>query len=196
MPNNVLIIEDEILIAKDLCYLIDEMGFNCIGTASTGKKALELFHFHQNIGLILCDIHLSGELDGVSLMEQIKSIREVPFIYISAYSDEKTVNRAIETVPSAFLTKPYNEKTLKIAINLAISNFEKKGFNLEKNPTYNKLTNREKEIILMIADGKTSSEIADKLFISTKTAAKHRNNILAKTGCKNTSELIKILFSD
>ena len=196
MPYNVLIIEDEILIAKDLCYLVDQMGFNCIGTAASGTKAIDIFKTNGDVGLVLCDIHLSGELDGVSVMEQIKSIKEVPFIYISAYSDEKTVNRAIDTVPSAFLTKPYNEKSLKIAINLAISNFEKKGFNLEKNPTYNKLTNREKEIILMIADGKTSSEIAEKLFISTKTAAKHRNNILAKTECHNTSELIRILFSD
>ncbi|UCS93916.1 response regulator transcription factor [Echinicola marina] len=192
--KRVLIVEDEILIAKDLAYLLEDMGYENSGIANSGERALELFKKNK-VDLLLCDININGSMDGIETVKAIQEYKEVPVIYISAFSDPITVNRAIETSPSSFLTKPYNERSVQIAIDLAFANFNKSSKNLEKNQVFQQLTQREREIILLIAEGKTSTEIAEQLFISPTTAAKHRNNILAKTGCKNTSEVIKLLYS-
>ncbi|MBD8488197.1 response regulator transcription factor [Echinicola sp. CAU 1574] len=192
--RKVLIIEDEVLIAKDLSYILEDIGYENVGIASTGAKALELFRNHK-VDLVISDININGDMDGIDTVKAILEFKEVPIIYISAFSDTKTVQRAIETSPSSFLTKPYNERSVQIAIDLAMANFNKTQQNLENNEVFQQLTQREREIILLIAEGKTSAEIADQLFISPTTAAKHRNNILAKTGCNNTSEVIKLLYS-
>ncbi|QDH77909.1 response regulator transcription factor [Echinicola soli] len=192
--KKVLIIEDEMLIAKDLAFLLEDIGYENIGIANNGDKALELF-CDNHVDLVLCDININGDKDGIETVQAILQYKKTPIIYISAFSDNKTVQRAIATAPSSFLTKPYNERSVQIAIDLAFANFEQKGLQLEENEIYQKLTQREREIIILIAEGKTSSEIAEQLFISPTTAAKHRNNILAKTGCNNTSEVIKLLYS-
>ncbi|GGF22069.1 response regulator transcription factor [Echinicola rosea] len=192
--KNVLIIEDEMLIAKDLAYLLEDMGYENVGIANNGDKAIELFCNHQ-VDLVLCDININGEKDGIETVQAILQYKKTPIIYISAFSDKKTVERAISTAPASFLTKPYNERSVQIAIDLAFANFSKKSLKLEENEIYQKLTQREQEIIALIAEGKTSSEIAEQLYISPTTAAKHRNNILAKTGCNNTSEVIKLIYT-
>lgn len=192
--KKVLIIEDEMLIAKDLFYLLEDMGYENVGIASNGEKAIELFCNHR-VDLILCDININGSLDGIETIQAISAYKSVPVIYISAFSDHDTVQRAIKTSPSSFLTKPYNERSVQIAIDLALANFKKDHPRLEENETYQKLTQREREIIALIAEGKTSAEIADNLCISPTTAAKHRNNILAKTGCNNTAEVIKLIYT-
>lgn len=192
--KKVLIIEDEILIAKDLAYLLEDIGYENAGIANSGERALELFKKNK-VDLLLCDININGSMDGIETVKSIQKYKEVPVIYISAFSDPITVNRAIETSPSSFLTKPYNERSVQIAIDLAFANFNKTNKNLEENEVFQQLTQREREIILLIAEGKTSADIAEQLFISPTTAAKHRNNILAKTGCNNTSEVIKLLYT-
>ncbi|WP_215224415.1 response regulator transcription factor [Echinicola shivajiensis] len=192
--KKVLIIEDEILIAKDLAYLLEDIGYENTGIANSGERALELFKKNK-VDLLLCDININGSMDGIETVKSIQKYKKVPVIYISAFSDPITVNRAIETSPSSFLTKPYNERSVQIAIDLAIANFNNTNKNLEENEVFQQLTQREREIILLIAEGKTSADIAEQLFISPTTAAKHRNNILAKTGCNNTSEVIKLLYT-
>lgn len=189
--KNILIVEDELLIARDLSYLIEDMGYLCVGIAKNYERALYLFSSNE-IDLILCDIKIDGEVDGISTVKEIMKIKEVPIIYLSAYSDYELVNRTAETPNYGYLVKPYNERSLAVAINLALNKFAELESKTEKNSInfLHQFTDREVEIIRLLAAGKSSAEISDILFISRQTVSKHRSNILKKSNCKSSAELL------
>jgi DNA-binding NarL/FixJ family response regulator len=187
--KNVLIIEDEILIAKDISFLLEDLGFNCVGIAKNSQKAQFLFSTYH-IDLILCDININGEKDGIETIELLSKTKKVPVIYLSAHSDDEIINRAMSTMPYSYLVKPYNERNLHVAINLALHHHEKENKPSDPNDFLNQFTKREKNIIQLLAAGKNSLEIADILVISEKTVSKHRSNILKKGNCKSSTELL------
>jgi len=115
---NVLIVEDESLVALEIASFVEEQGFVACCIASNAQKAYEITQ-SKSIDLILMDVHIKGDIDGISCAKQIKSSMDIPLIYISAFSDDKTLDRAIETQPSAYLTKPFNRKELKVAMKIA-----------------------------------------------------------------------------
>lgn len=189
--KNILIVEDELLIAKDLSFLIEDLGYACAGIAKNYERALYLFSSNK-VDLILCDINIDGEIDGISTIKEIMKIREVPVIYLSAYSDYELVNRTVETPNYGYLVKPYNEKSLAVAINLALNKFNELNSKTKQPNTdfLHQFTDREIEIIRLLAAGKSSAEISKVLFISQQTVSKHRSNILKKSGCKSSAELL------
>ena len=115
---NVLIVEDESLVALEIASFVEEQGFIACCIASNAKKAYEITQ-SKSIDLILMDVHIKGDTDGISCAKKIKSSMDIPLIYISAFSDDETLDRAIETQPSAYLTKPFNRKELKVAMKIA-----------------------------------------------------------------------------
>lgn len=122
--NEILIVEDELIITKDLKILLKSLGYENITTAITGedgiKKALSI-----NPKLILMDIRLKKEIDGIQAVKQIKRINpEIPVIYISGYSDEDTKQRAESTNPLTYLSKPIKEDDIKEAVLKAFSKKE------------------------------------------------------------------------
>jgi DNA-binding LytR/AlgR family response regulator len=117
-----LIVEDEIIIALDLAARLEGMGYTIAGSAPNGEEALRLYR-HQQIDLVLMDILLPGDLDGIEVARQMKALYPVPLIYLSAQADDFTLERAKTTFPSAYLTKPFDEASLRIAIELALHNF-------------------------------------------------------------------------
>ncbi|GAB3246280.1 hypothetical protein GCM10027347_01030 [Larkinella harenae] len=121
----ILIIEDEAILAMDLSDTLEEEGYYVAGVANNGRKALELFK-NLPIDLVLCDIQLKGDWDGIVTIEQIRSVRPVPVIYTTALADKATLERAKQTFPSAYLTKPIQISNLRIAIELALHNFTQK----------------------------------------------------------------------
>jgi DNA-binding NarL/FixJ family response regulator len=187
--KNILVIEDESLIAQDLSYLLQDLGYNCIGIAKNYERAMLLFNTHD-VHLILCDINIEGDKDGIETVLELNNIKKTPTIYLSAYSDHNLINRTADTESYGYLVKPYNERSLEVAINVAIRKFYKVNKKEVNKNFLNNFTTREAEIIKLLASGKSSSEIADILFISTQTVSKHRSNILKKSGCKNSTELI------
>lgn len=187
--KNILIIEDELLIAKDLSFLLEDLGFKCLGIAKNYERAMFLFNTN-NVHLILCDINIEGERDGIETVMELNKIKKIPIIYLSAYSDNELIERITDKSTYGYLVKPYNERSLEVAINMAINKFYKND-NKEVNEDFlSNFTSREIEIIKLLAAGKSSLEIADILFISTQTVSKHRSNILKKAGCKSSTELI------
>lgn len=187
--RNILIIEDELLIAQDLSYLLEDLGFNCIGIAKNYERAMLLFNTNE-VHLILCDINIEGEKDGIETVFELNKIREIPIIYLSAYSDHKLIERISDSSTFGYLVKPYNERSLEVAINVAIKKFYPEKLQTVNTDFLSNFTSRETEIIKLLAAGKSSSEIADILFISPQTVSKHRSNILKKSGCKSSTELL------
>ncbi len=116
----VLVVEDEPIIAADLMDRLEEMGFEVAQQCSNGADAI-LFTEKENIDLILMDIQLEGDLDGIQTAQIILEKRQVPIIFLTSNVDEATFSRAKTTQPAAFLSKPFRGKDLKHAIELAIS---------------------------------------------------------------------------
>ena len=113
---NVLIVEDESLIALELMQLISSFGCNLVKYATHPKKAIKLMQ-EEEINLILMDINLKFDITGIELYKSFKT--EIPVIYITAYNDEETIEKAIQTNPLGYLIKPYKEDELKAQLLLA-----------------------------------------------------------------------------
>lgn len=117
----VLIVEDKLLIAEDIAQRLEKHSLEVIDTCSSGEEAIEKAK-SKNPDLILMDIELSGAMDGISAAQIISQQLSVPIIYLSDYTDNKTLDRAKKTQPANYLTKPFNEADLIRAIDLAFSN--------------------------------------------------------------------------
>lgn len=119
---NILIVEDEAIVAMALCDKLEAEGYCVVGIANNGLKAVELFQ-NNEVDLLLCDINIKGDFDGIETVKRITTIRPIPVIYLTAFSDIDTVERAKKTYPAAYVTKPYNMVNLRISIDVAIHNF-------------------------------------------------------------------------
>jgi putative nucleotidyltransferase with HDIG domain len=116
---SILLVEDEGIVAKDLEMTLTRLGYNVLAIASTGKRAVELALTKQP-ELVLMDIHLPGEMDGVEAYTQIVAQQDVPAIYITAYADDVTLQRAKTTGPLGFLLRPFTERDLASVIEIAL----------------------------------------------------------------------------
>jgi DNA-binding LytR/AlgR family response regulator len=121
-PLHILLIEDEAVLALDLCDTLEADGYRVVGTARSGQRALELFQQHP-VDLVLCDIHIQGEWDGIETAARLLSLRPVPLIYLTALADQATLDRALQTAPAAYLSKPATAISLRAAIALALQRF-------------------------------------------------------------------------
>lgn len=119
MKTKILIVEDEILVALDIESLLNKMNFNVVGIATNYDEAI-LSVKESTPDIILMDIHLENSKDGIEATRAIQKIQNIPIIYLTAYHDEKTVNRAIETNPVSYLLKPFKIEELKSTIMLAL----------------------------------------------------------------------------
>ena len=123
MPGlKILIVEDEAIVAKELSARLQMLGYVIVGITDNYQESIELIE-ELKPDLLLVDIQLHGEKDGVELAKFVKSKYDIPFIYLTSQADAVTVERAKETNPAAYLLKPYNERELQISIDLAISNY-------------------------------------------------------------------------
>ena len=91
--TNVLVVEDESIVSKDIQYSLKKLGYNVVGAASTGEKAFELAAT-KNPDIILMDIMLKGDINGIQTAERVKKELHIPVIYLTAYADEATLAKA------------------------------------------------------------------------------------------------------
>jgi len=124
---NILIVEDERITAEDIKKALNSVGFDVPAIVSSGEDAIKASE-ELRPDLVLMDIRLEGEMDGIQAAEKIRSKMGIPIIYLTAYSDEKTVQRAKVTEPSGFilkqpygfLRKPFEESELNTAIEITL----------------------------------------------------------------------------
>lgn len=120
MKTSVLIVEDEPLIAEDISQTLSQLGYNIVGCCDSGEEAISLLH---NVvpALALLDIKIKGSIDGISLAHEINKKFFFPFIFLTSYYDQKTLDRAKVTSPSGYIVKPFDENDLKISIEIALN---------------------------------------------------------------------------
>lgn len=119
----VLVVEDEILLAKDIQSRLTDIGYHVVATAPSVEKALNSIETHSNIDIILIDIMLKGDRDGIDLAKVINQNYKIPFIFLTSHSDATIVDRAKSAKPYAYILKPFNDQQIAIAIELALLNF-------------------------------------------------------------------------
>ncbi|MDH5475141.1 MAG: response regulator [Cyclobacteriaceae bacterium] len=121
MEIKVLIVEDNPITAQDIKEILVENSMNVIGIASNANQAINKTK-KENPDIIIMDITLDGDIDGISVVKEIHKTEFFPVIYLTAKTDREHVERAFTTAPSAFLSKPFNEIDLINAIELAFVN--------------------------------------------------------------------------
>jgi diguanylate cyclase (GGDEF)-like protein/PAS domain S-box-containing protein len=115
----IMVVEDEGIVAMDIKLRLTSMGYEVVGHATSGGQAIRLASDTQP-DLIMMDIKLKGPMDGIETAEQIRSQKDIPIIYLTAFADESTLQRARITEPSGYILKPFQERELAIAIDMAL----------------------------------------------------------------------------
>ena len=119
MKANIFIVEDESITAQDLQFTLEDLGYGVSGIANSGESAIQKVVEHQP-DLILMDIRIIGEMDGIATAEVISQRFDIPVIFLTAHSDEETLTRAIETSPYGYIVKPFEEKELLTTIEVGL----------------------------------------------------------------------------
>jgi DNA-binding NtrC family response regulator len=117
MNKKVIIVEDEFIVADDLRLTLEEAGNIVSGIASSVEAARALVKLH-NPGMVLLDIHLKGKLTGIDFARELKE-QGIPFIFLSAYSNQAILEAAKATQPYGFLVKPFRDKDVLVAMDIA-----------------------------------------------------------------------------
>ena len=117
---NILIVEDELLIAKNLSHKLQKLGYQIADIVSSGADAIQRAG-ELKPDLILMDIVIKGDLDGIETAAIINQVFDIPIIYTTAYADDETLERAENTGSYGYLIKPFKERELHATIKIALS---------------------------------------------------------------------------
>jgi PAS domain S-box-containing protein len=123
VPLKILIVEDEIVSAMAIENMLISMGYHVAGIMNNGEEVIDKISKIKP-DLILMDIMLKGKFDGVETSEKLREFYNVPVVYITAYADERTFQRAKLTVPLGYIIKPFDERLLHITIEVALYKHE------------------------------------------------------------------------
>ena len=114
----VLIIEDESVVALELESFTQSKGFTVVDVVDNYNDAFTVIQ-EQTIDILLCDIYIKGSQSGIDFVRDAKKLQEFKVIYLTAFADEDTISKAIDTNPSSYLTKPFKREELYVALKLA-----------------------------------------------------------------------------
>ena len=122
----IMIVEDEWIAAEDTRNRLEDLGYTVSSLASTGTEAIQKAE-EDKPDLVLTDIVLEGEMDGIEVAKQIYTRFGIPFIYLTAYADDKILERIKITEPFGYIVKPFTNEDLTIAIELALYKHKAEG---------------------------------------------------------------------
>ncbi len=148
----VLVVEDENLIALDLQRRLEALGYTVTGTAGTGDAALRSARARP-ADIVLMDIVLRGGIDGIELSKKMKSEFDLPVVFVTAHSDERTVSRAKTTGPYGYITKPVDDRQLQIVIEMAVFKHASERALRESEERFRQLAEASSEGILVHDNG-------------------------------------------
>ena len=117
--TNILIVEDESIVGLDIQKRLVRMGYDVSAVVASGEAALDSAR-KSPPGLVLMDIHIQGGMDGVETATLIRRRMDIPIVFLTAYSDENTLERAKATEPYAYVLKPFKDRELKTTIEIAL----------------------------------------------------------------------------
>lgn len=200
----ILLVDDHEIIRDAIrAYFAENEEMEVTAEAGNGKEALDLLATQQ-FDLVLTDINMP-EMDGLAMMEELRNTHPAQKVLVlSMFSDSFQIKKMIELGANGYVLKNVSKKELFEAVREVTGGndyFSKEVYevlirNIANRPAKKRLTvetklsEREKEVLVLITQELTNKEIADKLFISTRTVETHKRNLLEKTGCKNVAGLV------
>ena len=202
-----ILVDDHQLLLEGVASMLQNIDYvKIIAKASSGEEAINLAGELQP-DIILMDIMMQG-MNGIEATRWIKEQNSlVKIILLSSEVTEEYVTTAVKAGVDGYLPKNANKNMLLQALNtvksgdkyfsqtitnIILESFYKQQSNKESKVSgRSDLTQREKEVLEHVAEGKSNQEVADDLFISVKTVETHKTNILSKLGLRNTAELVK-----
>lgn len=199
---NVLIADDHAIVRGGLKQLFSLMGdITVAGEATNGIQVLEMLQ-HGKIDLLLLDLTMPG-ISGISLISRIRGQHEsLPILVLSMHNELQVAKRVFQAGASGFITKGSPQETLIAAIRKVAAGgrfvdpvlaeqmmFEKPV--IGEKMAHDRLSERELQILKLIAQGKTVNEIAVELFISNKTVSTHKARLMQKMNFQNNAELVR-----
>ena len=191
---NILIVEDEILIAESLKQMLLDMGYTEITTCRKLNKALIQLS-QKKYDLAILDINIEGGFEGIEL-GKVCNEKGIPFFYSTSYSDMDTIIKAKETLPGGYVVKPYSPEEIMIAKELTLMHHDRSKMAQEQFKQVviqYELSKRESEILTYAIKRMSNAEIAEKLFLSSNTVKFHLKNIFSKTNSQNKKDLLELV---
>lgn len=205
-PINVCLVDDHQIVLEGLLLLIESSeDFNCVFTASNASDAFSKFNT-STIDVALIDIEMP-EMDGIAFCRQLKEkFPGVKVIALTMYNELSLIRRMIEAGAEGYLLKNVGREELLTAIRRVhagkshysseiaeiLVRGNKQGNSINK--VIPILSTREKQIVKLIMEECTSTQIADKLNISINTVETHRRNIMSKLSSKNTAGIVRFVI--
>lgn len=148
--TNILIVEDESIVAKDIQHSLKKLGYTVVGMCSTGEDAIKTAE-ETKPDLVLMDIMLKGDMSGIEAAGQIREKFNIPIIYLTAYADESTLSKAKVSEPYGYIIKPFKEIDLHTSIEMAIYKHEKEtDVKKERDFLYSIVENKESKDIIFV----------------------------------------------
>jgi len=213
--ENILIVEDESIVALEIATYIKELGHG-VGSVVSNAKDCSSYINENSVDLILMDINIKGNIDGISCAAEIQKTKNIPIIYISAFSDDETLERAIETNPIAYLSKPFNRKELNFAMRVAkkqnLSNLRIGNIVFDKEFSYDSkneelilvgevvhMTKREKELLALLVRSKNSIvsiyELENELWPDKQSNENTRRALVSRLRSKLNYKFLETIHS-
>lgn len=205
---NIILAEDHNIVRNGIRMLLEsEKDFNVIADMENGKQVLETLDTIGDIDLILTDINMV-DVDGIDLLKEVKKIKpHIHVVMLSMHDSEKYVIEAFLEGASGYLLKNVSADELifsirhiqaggkylcsELSMKMLDNLINQKQYQYHKTDLNVDFSQREIEILQLIAEGLTNSEMADRLFISKRTIEGHRQSLLEKTESRNTATLIR-----
>ena len=148
--TNILIVEDESIVAKDIQHSLKKLGYTVVGMCSTGEDAIKTAE-ETKPDLVLMDIMLKGDMSGIEAAGQIREKYNIPIIYLTAYADESTLSKAKVSEPYGYIIKPFKEIDLHTSIEMAIYKHKKEtDVKKERDFLYSIVENKESKDIIFV----------------------------------------------
>ena len=194
MSIRILIVEDDPIISHDIELILSNAGYLVEGTAFNAVQAINHLA-SKDLDFALLDIHLGKGDSGIDVAEIIHTKYQIPYVFLTSFSDKTTLAAAMEQGPYGYLVKPFQEATLLSTISLALHNHSKQSKASELNYKNQSLTDQEKKICKGLYDGKPYQQIADEMFISINTVRYHVKNLYIKYDVKGRAELVNKLLN-
>ena len=201
----VLLVEDHTIVRQGLRRLLEEKGVEVVGEAEDGRKGLEAAR-NLEPDVVVMDISMP-RLGGIEATRRIrKELSETKVIILTIHLDENYIFKALDAGANAYLVKETASEDLYEAIEAVmrgetyfspkippkvIKSYKKMVRSGKKVDEFSRLTNREREILQLIAEGFTSKQIGEMLYISDKTVENHRANIMSKLDIHDTACLVR-----
>jgi len=192
---HVLVVEDDPFIAEDIREALTNVGYYVAGVAHNKVDAMDMLE-KISPDFALLDINLGDNLDGILIGEAINSKYQIPFLYLTSYSNREILNKVKHTLPMGYIVKPFDESDLFSAIEIAVSNFytfhktDVLTLELVNNAIANTITQKEFDVLKDIYKGKTNNQMATDHFVSINTIKTHIKSIYEKLDVHSRPEAI------